>query len=100
MKQMVKAGLLVLLIGSALALPLQEAAAATRCREVVRHGVVVKRTCVKVPNYHRGHRARDHRYDQIRDHRYRGHRKYQTVCKTYWRHGVKYRSCRRVPYRY
>jgi hypothetical protein len=45
MKQIVKAGWLALLLGSAVALPVQEAGAVTRCREVIRHGEVVSRTC-------------------------------------------------------
>jgi hypothetical protein len=86
MKQIVKVGLLTVLLGSAIALPVQETEAATRCREVIRHGVVVERTCTREPDYyHRGYRDRDYR-----------HQGYRTVCKTYWRHGVKHRDCRKV----
>ena len=51
MKQMVKVGLLTVLLGGAIALPIQETEAATRCREVIRHGVVVERTCTREPDY-------------------------------------------------
>ncbi len=87
MKQMVKIGLLALLLGSTVALPAQEAAAETRCREIIRHGVVVKRTCTREPNYYRNDRYRHYRHEGRR-----------TVCRSYWRHGIKYRTCRRVRY--
>lgn len=103
MKQMVKVGLLALLLGGAVALPVQEAEAATRCREVIRNGVVVKRTCTRTPDYYySGYRDRGYRHWES-DYHYRGHRGrgyrhwgYRTVCKSYWRHGVNYRSCDRV----
>ena len=87
MKQRVKVGLLaVVLLGGVMVLPVQEAEAATRtCREVIRHGMVVKRTCT---TDYRGHYGR-------RDYR---DWEYRTVCNSYWRHGVKYRTCRRVYY--
>ena len=52
-------------------LPVDDAVAATRCRERVVNGRVVKRVCTSVPRY-------------------------RTVCHTYWRYGTKYQSCRRV----
>jgi len=73
MKQIVKAGLLALVVGGVgLILPVQDAEAATRCRTVYSHGVT-KRVCTTRPAY-----------------------RYRTVCNNYWRHGVKYRSCRKV----
>jgi hypothetical protein len=62
---------------------------------------VVKRTCTREPDYyHRGQRDRGYRDYYHRGQRDRGYRDwgYRTVCKSYWRHGVKYRSCRRVRY--
>lgn len=102
MKQMVKVGLLALLLGGAVALPVQEAGAVTRCREVIRNGMVVKRMCTREPDYYSGYRDRGYRHWES-DYHYRGHRGrgyrhwgYRTVCESYWRHGVKYRSCDRV----
>ena len=73
MKTMIKAGLLALAVGAAAALPVQEAEAYTNSRTVYKHGVT-KRVCTTT--------ARPYRY--------------QTVCNNYWRHGVKYRSCKKV----
>ena len=75
MKQRVKVGLLAMvLLGGVMALPVQEAEAATRtCREVIRHGEVVSRTCTTWrrsydhrryyyghPGYYRRHWDRDY----------------------------------------
>ena len=103
MKQIVKVGLLALLLGGAVALPVQEAGATVRCREVIRHGVVVKRMCTRGPDfYYQGHRDRGYRDRGYREWGYRnqGYRDwgYRTVCESYWRHGVKHRNCRRVHY--
>lgn len=74
-KNIVKAGLLALVVGGVgLALPVQDAEAATRCRTVYSHGVT-KRVCTTKPTV-----------------------RVRTTCNYYWRHGVKYRSCRRVYY--
>ncbi len=98
MKLRVKVALLALLLGGVVALPVQEAEAVTRCREVIRNGVVVKRTCTRESGYHyRSHRDWGYRDWGYRDQGYR-HWGYRTVCKSYWRHGVKYRSCRKVRY--
>ncbi|HRD66328.1 MAG TPA: hypothetical protein PKY50_09255 [Candidatus Competibacter sp.] len=72
MKMIIKAGLLAFFVGSAIAMPAQDAEAYTRCRTVHKHGVY-KKVCTTKPAY-----------------------RYRTVCKNYWRHGVKYRSCRKV----
>lgn len=105
MQQIVKIGLLALLLGGAVALPAQEAGAVTRCREVIRNGVVVKRMCTREPDgYYWGHRNWGYRHwesdNYYRGYRGRGYRdwEYRTVCKSYWRHGVKHRSCRKVRY--
>jgi len=74
MKKIVKAGLLAALVGIVVVLPAQEAGAVTRCREVIRNGYVVKRVCTTTRPVYR----------------------YRTVCDTYWRRGVEYRSCRKV----
>ena len=66
-----KAALMALAVTGLFALPVQEAAAATRCKETIVNGRVVKRVCTTAP-------------------------KYRTVCNTYWRNGIKYRSCRKV----
>ncbi len=72
MKAIIKAGLLAFLVGGAVALPVQEADAYTRCRDVYTRGVH-KRICTTHRPYSR-----------------------RVVCRNYWRHGVKYRSCHRV----
>ena len=71
--QFLKAGLTALAVAGLFALPIQEAEAVTKCRETIVNGRVVKRVCTTTPRY-----------------------RYRTVCNTYWRYGVKYRSCRRV----
>ena len=73
--QFLKAGLTALAVMGLFALPIQEAEAVTKCRETIVNGRVVKRVCTTTPRY-------------------------RTVCNTYWRHGVKYRSCKRVRVRY
>lgn len=74
MKKLIQVGLLAFFVGGAVALPIQEAEAATRCRDVYSRSVH-KRICTTTtrPAY-----------------------RYRTVCRNYWRHGVKYRSCQRV----
>lgn len=72
MKTIIKAGLLAFFVGGAIAMPVQDAEAYTRCRTVYKHGVY-KKVCTTKPAY-----------------------RYQTVCNNYWRHGVKYRSCKKV----
>ena len=74
MKKLIQAGLLAFFVGGAVALPIQEAEAATRCRDVYTRGVH-KRICTTTT--------------------YRPYR-YRTECRNYWRNGVKYRSCKRV----
>ncbi len=71
--QLIKAGLTALAISGLFILPVQEAEAATRCRETILNGRVVKRVCQTAP------RSR-------------------MICDTYWRRGIKYRECRRVIY--
>ncbi len=71
-----KAGLIALAVTGLFALPIQEAAAVTRCTETIVNGRVVKRVCTTTPQY-----------------------RYRTVCNEYWRHGVKYRSCKKVKVR-
>lgn len=71
--KLVKAGLMTLAVVGLFAGAIEDAAAVTKCREVISHGQVVKRTCTTKPAY-------------------------RTVCNTYWRHGVKHRDCRRVYY--
>jgi len=71
--QLIKAGLTALAVAGLFALPSQDAEAVTRCRETIVNGRVVKQVCTTTPRY-----------------------RYRTVCNTYWRHGVKYRDCRRV----
>jgi hypothetical protein len=51
--------------------PIGDARAATKCHETIVNGVVVDRVCTKTP-------------------------KYRTVCKSVWRNGIKYRTCRKV----
>ena len=68
--------LMALAVTGLLALPIQEAAAATKCTETVVNGRVVKQVCKTKPKY-----------------------KYRTVCNEYWRHGIKYRSCKNVKVR-
>lgn len=67
----VKTALMALAVMGLFALPIQEADAATKCRETIVNGRVVKRVCTTTPRYRR-------------------------VCNTYWRHGVKYTTCRKV----
>lgn len=78
--KLVKAGLMALAVVGLFAGAVEDAAAVTKCREVISHGQVVKRTCTTKPAYHNVKPA------------------YRTVCNTYWRHGVKHRDCRRVYY--
>ena len=73
MMKAIKAGLMALAVAGLFAVPVQEAAAVTQCRETIVNGRVVKRVCTTKPRY-------------------------RTVCNTYWRNGVKYRSCRKVYY--
>lgn len=96
MKAMIKAGLLVFLVGGVTVLPLGEAGAHTRCHTVYKHGVY-KQVCTTEhgrPDY-RPYRPH-HYYDGYERPGYR----YRTVCDTYWRDGVKHRSCRKVRVRY
>ncbi|MFZ1493875.1 MAG: hypothetical protein WAU60_10755 [Candidatus Competibacter denitrificans] len=101
MKAITTAGLLALFVGGA-ALPVNEAEAVTRCRDVYTHGVH-KRICTTRPAY----RDNDYRPDYRRySHRGYGHRGYghrgydhrgydrRVVCRTYWRDGARYRNCR------
>ena len=68
-----KAGLTALAVMGLFAMPIQEAAAATKCTETIVNGRVVKRVCTTKPKY-----------------------RYRTVCNDYWRYGIKYRSCKKV----
>lgn len=91
MKAITTAGLLALFVGGAV-LPVNEAEAMTRCRDVYTHGVH-KRICTNRPAY----RNNDYRPDSRRySHRGYDHRGYdhRVVCRTYWRDGVRYRNCR------
>lgn len=91
MKAITTAGLLALFVGGA-ALPVNEAEAVTRCRDVYTHGVH-KRICTTRPAY----RDNDYRPDYRRySHRGYDHRGYdrRVVCRTYWRDGARYRNCR------
>lgn len=90
MKQTVKVGLLALLLGGAVALPVQEAEAATRCREVIRNGMVVKRTCTRAPDYY---------YSDYRDRGYR-HWRPEHHYRGYWGRGYRDRGYRDQGYRY
>lgn len=69
-----KAGLVAVAVAAAglFVLPVEEAAAATKCRDTIVNGRVVKTVCTKTKP------------------------KYRTVCDEYWRRGIKYRSCRQV----
>lgn len=69
----VKAALMALAVTGLFALPIQESAAATKCKETIVNGRVVKRVCTTT------HKP-----------------KYRKVCDTYWRHGVKHTTCRKV----
>ena len=90
MKAITTAGLLALFVGGA-ALPVNEAEAITRCRDVYTNGVH-KRVCTTRPAYRPNDYRSDHRrYDRRYDRRGYGHR---VVCRTYWRDGVRYRNCR------
>ncbi|MFZ1827786.1 MAG: hypothetical protein WAW42_03230 [Candidatus Competibacteraceae bacterium] len=71
--QFLKGGLAALAMMGLFALPIQEAGAATKCKETIVNGRVVKRVCATTPQY-----------------------RYRTVCNEYWRHGTKYRSCKKV----
>ncbi len=85
-KSIVIAGVLALFVGGGVALPVQDAEAATQCRTVYRNGVY-QRICTTRPGY-----RSDYRGGYRSEYRPR----YRTVCRTYWRHGERYRSCRRV----
>jgi hypothetical protein len=76
MKGLLKAGLLAAFVGGMAIIPAQEADAMTRCRDVYTRGVH-KQICTTRPTPHR----------------------YQTVCSHYYRHGVRYESCRKVKVR-
>ena len=94
MKAMTTAGLLALFVGGA-ALPVNEAEAITRCRDVYTNGVH-KQICTTRPAYRpNDYRPRHHRYDDRYNRRYdrRGYDR-RVVCRTYWRDGVRYRNCR------
>ncbi len=87
MKTIFKAGLLAFLLGGAIAIPVQEAEAATRC--YVRNG---HRVCNDVTVSRNRCYIRNGR--QICNRGYTHHSR--TVCKTYWRHGIRHTRCRRI----
>lgn len=72
--QLIKAGLTALAISGLFILPMPEAEAITKCREIIENGRVVRRFCTT---------------DDDRPRR-------KMVCDTYWRRGVEHRDCRRV----
>lgn len=85
-KSLLGAAAMALVISGGVMLPVQDADAYTRCRNVYTKGVH-KRICTTTrrvdrrSNYRRGSRV-----DRPR---------YRTVCRTYWRHGERYRNCSR-----
>lgn len=93
---MVTAGVLALLVGGGVALPVQDAEAYTRCRDVYTRGVH-KRICTTTTR--RSDYRDDRRWDNRRD---RGDRRWEgrryndrrMVCRTYWRDGERHRTCR------
>ena len=92
MKKFLQAGLTALALTGLFALPIHEADAATRCREIVVRGQVVKRICTTTPGYREGYRHRG-------PYGYRdepGYRRHRRVCEDYWRHGTRYRNCYKV----
>ena len=86
LKSLLIAAGLALLVGGGTMLPVQDADAYTRCRDVYRNGVH-KRICTTTRRDHRNYRSGRSDYR-------RGYRNgYRTVCRTYWRHGERYRRC-------
>lgn len=93
MKAVTTAGLLALFVGGA-ALPVNEAEAITRCRDIYTHGVH-KRICTTRPTYRPSHYWPDYRHYGYRGYWHRGYG-HRVVCRAYWRDGVRQRHCRPV----
>jgi uncharacterized protein YkuJ len=106
MKTIFKAGLLAFLLGGAIAIPVQEAEAATHCYVRNGHWVCNGANVSKNRCYIRNGRqicnganvSRNRCY--IRNGRKICNRGYghdsRTVCKTYWRDGTRHTRCRRI----
>lgn len=83
-KSLLGTAAMALVVSGGVMLPVQDADAYTRCRNVYSNGVH-KRICTTTRRANRrSSYQRNRRADRPR---------YRTVCRTYWRHGERYRNC-------
>lgn len=85
--KLIKAALMGLALAGLFALPLQEAAARTRCNVTTVNGHVVKRVCTTSRTYRRNYRPHRHHYRSYRPYRRNYYRRYddRSYRRSYYR---------------